>query len=122
MNISQRVALKMLRNDLIKIQQNIGKIESNCKHKLIQFGATPKFKHEGSAKCEDCDRFFGWWCPNSPDKMCHYQTYEIQGFLLNARAVELVDGTEHIIYNYDVNPEYENDDDCLFCHEPDERK
>ena len=122
MNISQRVTLKMLRDELMKIQQKIGHIESNCKHKLVQTHANPKYNDEGSARCEDCDRDFGWWCPKSPDNSCHYQTYEIEGFLLTGRAVELIDGTEHIIYNYDLDPEYENDDDCLFCHDPDERK
>lgn len=122
MNISQRVILKMLRRDLVEIQQKIGNIESNCKHNLIQFGAEPKFNHEGSARCEDCDRYFGWWCPKSPDNMCHYHTYKVEGFLLTARAVELVDGTEHILEDYDGEPRFETDDDCLFCHDPDERK
>lgn len=112
----------MLRKQLTEIQQNIAKIESNCKHSIKQVGATPKYKHEGFASCENCDRDFGWWCPDSPDHTCHYYTVIVEGFLITARAVELVNGTEHILYDYDGDPEYETDDDCVFCHEPDERK
>jgi hypothetical protein len=121
-NIAQRVELQMLRKKLVEIQQKIGKIESNCKHVLVQVHANPKYDDNGSARCENCDRYFSWWCPDSPDHACHYITHEVEGYLLTARAVELVDGTEHILHDYEGDPEYENDDGCVFCHEPDERK
>lgn len=121
-NVAQRVALKMLRTQLAEIQQKIGEIKRNCKHIIIEVGAEPQYGWHGSALCEDCDVDFGWWCPNSPDHVCHYITHEIEGYLLTARAVELVDGTEHIIHDYQGDPEYENYDNCVFCHDPDERE
>ncbi len=112
----------MLRKKLTEIQQKIWKIERNCKHNIEQVGANPKFNCEGFAECQDCNSHFGWWCPNSPDHICHYFTHEVEAFLIKARAVELVDGAEHIIHDYQGDPEYETDDVCVFCHEHEERK
>lgn len=25
-----------------------------------------------SARCDHCGERLGWWCPNSPDHLCHY--------------------------------------------------
>lgn len=41
------------------------------------------------AICAICGKNFGWWCPKSPDHLCHYSKSE---------------------------------DDCDYCHMPDERK
>lgn len=112
----------MLRKQLTEIQQNIAKIERNCKHRIVEVGAEPKYGWNGDAVCEDCNTSFGWWCSDSPDHRCHYFTHEVEAYLIKARAVELVDGTEHILHEYDGDTEYETDDDCVFCHMPDERK
>lgn len=48
----------------------------------------------GSAVCLHCDRRFGWWCPASPTHKCNYKQ---------------PDGTY-------------NEDNCTYCHNPDERK
>lgn len=121
-NIAQRVTLKMLRKQLVEIQQKIGGIENNCQHVVVHVHAKSEYGWNGSARCENCDRYLSWWCPDSPDHTCHYHTHEVEAFLLKARAVELIDGTEYIIHDYEGDPKYENDDDCVFCHEPDERK
>lgn len=115
-NIAQRVALKMLEDQHLAITLKIMEIKADCKHTIVQT------KSYGGAYCKDCNTNYGWWCPDSPDHLCHYHTHEVEGYLLTARAVELVDDTEYIIHDYQGDPKYENADDCVFCHEPDERK
>jgi len=53
-------------------------------------------------------------CPSSPDGVCHYGT--IKGM------VKLKDGSlVHPPQDWQ-GEQYENKDDCLFCHQPEERK
>ncbi len=113
-NIAQRVELKMLTDKLAEIQKKIYDIKSNCRH-IIEL----KFDQ---AWCGDCNQYFGWWCPDSPDNTCYYHTYEVDAYLLTSRMVTLIDGTEHILRDYEGDPKYESDDDCVFCHDPEERK
>jgi hypothetical protein len=47
-----------------------------------------------SAICLHCRKSMGWWCPASPSQTCDY---------------------EHPDGRYD-------DDDCIYCHGPEERK
>ncbi len=47
-----------------------------------------------SAYCDICEEDFGWWCPDSIDHVCEYRQE---------------DGS----YNYD---------NCIHCHQPEERK
>lgn len=74
-------------------------------------------KKDDSAKCTECNCNLGWYCPKSPDHQCYYYSEEIAGkkfiVLNNDTKVPLPD---------DHNSEYETDDSCLFCGEPDERK
>lgn len=86
-----------------------------CKHVSV-------IKRHDSAYCQVCRYDFGWWCPISPDHACHYES------ITNAngvRFVELING-ERIVLPKDlaemVEPEYETEDTCLFCHDPSERK
>ncbi len=48
----------------------------------------------GTAKCKICDKNFSWYCPTSPTLTCDY---------------DQEDG------DYD-------EDDCIYCHQPEERK
>ena len=59
----------------------------------------------------------GWWCDKSPDNSCYYYSDEKDG----SRIVELCNGTE-VALPKELDPEYETDDCCLFCGEPEERK
>lgn len=47
-----------------------------------------------SAKCNICGKYFLWYCPSSPTLTCDYKQED--GF-------------------YD-------EDDCIYCHQPEERK
>jgi len=76
----------------------------------------------GSARCVACGKHMGhWFCPKSPDHRCYYNS-EPNGD--GSRHILLNGGTKHqITKEYrDADAEYETDDDCLFCHNPDERK
>jgi hypothetical protein len=82
-----------------------------CPHKILE--QQPDEHGYGFAECEGCDTQFGWYCPDSPDRVCHYHTDE--------GKVELIDGTlVDMPANHDS--EHESSDWCLYCGHPDERK
>lgn len=73
-----------------------------------------------SPRCLICGEHIGdgWYCPGSPDQECHYYTLEDE----NGYYTEMRDGSKvYMPKEYD-NKDYETDDDCLFCHQPEERK
>jgi hypothetical protein len=94
------------------------------------------------AVCADCDKGFGWFCPQSPDHACHY--FSEKGENVNGRpAVRLHTGelvavpdkfyegwTSHdgVTVSSKTEPytfedqAHETDDCCLFCNDPEERK
>jgi len=66
--------------------------------------------------CPTCKSSFdkdGWYCEPSPDKRCHYYSRDGKISLRNGNTVDIP--TDH-------DPEYETDDCCIFCGDPDERK
>lgn len=82
-----------------------------CKHEKLS-------KSGESARCE-CGKYLGWWCPSSPDNECHYYSQEKDGkFVLTLR-----NGQEHVIADYSKNMhDNEEEDWCIFCGQPEERK
>lgn len=83
---------------------------NECKHVTAHSGV-----EDGSAWCAICGNDLGHYCPESPDHACHY-------FTNNDGKIELSDGTIVDVPNEEHDPDYETDDDCLFCHAPQERK
>ena len=81
-----------------------------CSHTMV------KKKGEG-AYCTDCETGLGWYCNQSPDNLCHYYSFEKDG----KNHVELSNGHNHEL-DSSYDNEYETEDDCIFCHEPEERK
>jgi hypothetical protein len=86
----------------------------------------------GSDFCED----LGWYCPDSPDHLCHYtsimnvtgpidkMTPEDAAIEAEHRKycfVELINKQKHFL---PLNHDWRGDspDWCIFCHQPDERK
>jgi len=69
-----------------------------------------------SLVCLTCGKSFGWYCIKSPDHTCHYRS-------TNGK-IELIDGTmiDRPKSKYSPDPEYENEDSCIFCGLPEERK
>lgn len=94
--------LKKYKNEVIKLYTEF---EKNCPHQIIK-----KFD---SSYCEICAKNFGWYCNVSEDHVCHY--YSKNGL------IELING-KNIPVDDNHNAEYETEDECLFCHHPEERK
>jgi hypothetical protein len=67
-------------------------LESSCAH-TVKEKVKDKWGSFGFAFCAGCGTHLGWYCPESPDHYCHYDE--------------------------DEDP---CRDDCLHCHQPDERK
>jgi hypothetical protein len=70
-----------------------------------------------SARCSICDkRFTGWWCDDSPDKVCHYFTsHDGKVELRNGDEVDTPEG-------YDGDRDDQSYDWCIYCGDPEERK
>jgi hypothetical protein len=65
------------------------------------------------SSCVICGENFGHLCPESPDQICHYHT--------SGGFINLIDGRKIAApANHDVD--YETEDSCIFCHQPEERK
>jgi hypothetical protein len=67
-------------------------IETTCVH-IVKEKAQDKYGSFGFAFCQGCGVHLGWYCPVSPERYCEYDDNE--------------------------DPCH---DDCLHCHQPDERK
>lgn len=76
--------------------------KSKCKHKINKNGV-----------CTRCGEDFGWWCPKSPDHVCHYYTLDDEVPLIDGRRARAP--KKH-------NPFHETGDSCIYCGEPEERK
>jgi len=76
-----------------------------CPHEIIQEGSL--------ARCSICGMYFNWYCQESPDHVCHYYSRN--------ELIELVDGSA-IPVSKNHDPDNETDDECMFCHLPEERK
>jgi hypothetical protein len=78
---------------------------SSCNHSVVNY-------HD-CAQCVICEEIFGHWCSNSPDHACHYYT--------DFGEIVLVDGSR-IAAPLEHDVEYETDDSCIYCMDPEERK
>lgn len=76
-------------------------------------------KDSESGKCADCGIDTGWYCPKSPDHTCHYYSEKKP----DGYYVRLITGKAHKIVKYSKDKhENEEEDWCIFCGQPDERK
>lgn len=62
-------------------------------------------KDGDSARCLYCGTYMGWWCPESPTNLCDY-----------------FHTTTVIEYGREISDERYDSDDCIYCHQPEERK
>jgi len=81
-----------------------------CKH-AFKLKHDPIYDDYGYAICEICNHNFGWSCSESPDKTCHYFSKD--------GKVTLIDGTT---VDVESDEDYETEDCCIFCGQPEERK
>jgi ribonuclease HI len=89
-------------------------LAKTCQHR-VEFNESEDEDADGSYSgyCVVCNEYFGHYCPESPDHVCHYQTH--------AGKITLITG-EEINAPEDHNPNYETWDMCIFCGGPEERK
>lgn len=88
--------------------RRVMELKAGCDHALVEESCD-------SLRCAVCQKYFGWYCPESPDKTCHYFTNE--NGLIELMNRELVrPGKEW------PGKKFESDDFCVFCGHPDERK
>ena len=102
-------------NDLTKKAKTL--LEGECWHEIVRFG-------ESIAMCKHCAQFrfdMKWYCENSPDHLCHYESEWNIG--KKKYCVESVNGEKIYLENYSKEQhKYENSDHCIFCGQPEERK
>jgi hypothetical protein len=108
----RRALIVELNNRILDHQKEIRRcntrlnmLRNECKHKVTNSSTT--------AFCDICGETFGWFCPESPDKVCHCMAEcEEDQLCLN-------DGTCITLSESQLSVSY---DDCVFCGQPDERK
>lgn len=84
--------LESLRKQKDEIERKIKQLVNSCKHEDLNLTGY------GSAICNICNKHFHWYCPTSPTLTCEYE-----------------------FINEDGEEDYD-EDDCIYCHEPYERK
>lgn len=119
-----------LNNDFVVVEKNAHLDSIFFNFLANQYGKKGEFyykekrscKHEsmvessyGGADCKVCGEDLGWYCPESPDHTCYYYTN-------SHGTITLRNGKEVQVPDPDHNVKYETYDDCLFCHQPEERK
>ena len=117
--------IKPLEDALNVVLDEKKKMFDSCKHEVIcddckkQICTCKSEWGSGGAECGICGVYvMGWYCAKSPDHLCYYNTEEDSN---GNRYVELRDGNR-VYMEKGYSNEDETDDDCLFCHHPDERK
>lgn len=112
--------LGQAREEIQRAEQYLGALLKKCKHVVRPLTEEMKaaIRNDATASwdagCELCEEGFGYYCPESPDSVCHYFTDD--------GTITLIDGSKVPVPNEDHDPEYETDDSCLFCGDPYERK
>lgn len=92
-------------------------LRGKCWHEIVKRGEF------GGAICKNCEDGrswnlfkFGWYCPESPDHICHYYSDLDE----DERYVDSINGERIVLEDYDGK--YETSDQCIFCGQPEERK
>jgi len=111
--------------------KTIKSLKGDCWHEIVERGDV------GGATCKKCGnmrlfeetgRSWGWYCPDSPDHQCHYESeqevWEKNGRIVRGkRFVWSINGEKIILEGYtDEDRKYESYDYCIFCGNPEERK
>ena len=100
------------RTRLTELYAEIRKLKAECPHDIPP--QEPDENGYGVAYCEGCGQHFGWYCPSSPDRICHY--YSQDGMVVDIHNNQVMPVPEG------YSNEYESPDYCIFCGHPDERK
>lgn len=109
-----------------ELKQRIAALTKEVKEKEKQLGLlisecacpTEFIEQRGmSAFCSICGRSYGWYCPDSPDHVCHpeYELDEENGKF----TLKLHNGKT---YQMTARWQQTYGNDCVFCNQPEERK
>lgn len=81
-----------------QLRLEYGKLDAEMKKLKADCDCMSSIKKvHDSAKCDVCGKDYGWWCPDSPNHVCDYE-------------------------HKDKHGTYDDEDDCKYCHSPEERK
>jgi ribonuclease HI len=100
-----RIVFKAVETFKDNVKKSYDLMKKSCKHKIE--------RKEDYVYCSSCGRDFGWYCPKSKDKCCHYFSDKGKIKLRNGEVIDIPK---------DHEPMNENYDECIFCHHPEERK
>jgi len=103
------------RKDLITVlRKGLDYLYQTCPHNIDYTD-----KEDRGATCSICGIGFGWYCPESPDKRCHYDFRTQDG----VTGIRLITREILPISEFSINSDVYNDGEtCLFCGNPEERK
>jgi hypothetical protein len=99
--------IRKAKEDVQRAQRRLADLKSRCRHGVV------KRTEADEAACVICGDTFGWFCPESPDRACHYFTHG------NGRTVDLITRDEA---DLGKRVRDQSEDSCLYCGDPMERK
>jgi len=97
--------------------QKIKELQEQARDLIITCPHVPKFdifEEDRLAICPGCAHYFGWLCRESPDGVCKYP-----GEVDSKGKVRLINDS---IVNAPVDYKEVYYEECIYCHEPHERK
>jgi len=100
-----RMVFKTIEQFKNKVSKGYDKLKKSCKHNIQN--------NNDAAWCSICNKDFGWHCVKSKDKCCHYFSENGKVKLVNGELIDVPKNHDKYSENYD---------ECIFCHEPEERK
>jgi hypothetical protein len=116
---------KAYKHVLEEAREQMKRMERMCPHVAVATGTGQ------GARCEICGKHFGWLCPESPDRVCHYDAWRSidenstwwvwRDIHEHKREVPKEKVERYIRPNEDM-PYYNDEDCCIFCGHPSERK
>ena len=102
-------AIRIFQRGIKALNKDYQKLREDCIHNI---------ESSSKARCSICDKYFGWYCSASPDKICHYSTISLKGKYM----VLLLNNTSHKMEGYSKSKQKkEKLDKCLFCGQPEDR-
>ena len=134
-NKQRKDRIKRLKEEKKSIEIELESLKRGCSHEEITV------THYGSVNCRICGSDLGWHCPESPTKACVYRCEEealdVNYYKLNYNELYVLCEERNIDCGYeaekksreelielleDYEYEAENDECCIYCHKPEERK
>jgi hypothetical protein len=121
----RRALIRSLESKCLDLRRAILKLTEECKHSFSPLSSKDLADEWMSvgARCVGCGKDFGWRCKKSPDSACHYYSTCPENSYSDGQDnyVEGIDGKHYTIPS-DHDAHQENEDHCIYCGNPEERK